>query len=100
MKLELKIIPKKAREILRKYKKYASFVFIIAILGLYTFLVFQISKLTLADPTNTAVEQKVQSAGRIRIDQDSINKIQQLEDQSVNVQSLFESARDNPFQDQ
>ncbi len=99
MKLDTKILIKKAKDLLAKYKKYSGFVFIVIILGLYSFLVFQISRLTLADPAPSAVDQQVQNTGRIKIDQESINKIQQLEDQSVQVQSLFESARDNPFQD-
>lgn len=100
MNLDLKNIKNKFREFVSHYKKYASFVFIVIILCLYTFLVYQISRFSLAEPDPAAVDAKVQSIGRLKIDQESINKIQQLEDQNINVQSLFESARDNPFQDQ
>ena len=90
---------KKIKEVFRKNRSYASFVFFICILLIYTFLVYQISQLTLSEPSEAEVTQQVQSAGRIRIDQQSLDKIQQLQDQNVQVQSLFESARDNPFKD-
>lgn len=99
MKLDKKSITKAAKDFLRKYKKYASFAFILLILLTYTFLVYRISKFSLAEPTSVTIEQQLQSTGKLKIDQESINKILKLEEQNINVQSLFDGARDNPFED-
>lgn len=99
MNLDRKTITKSVKDFIRKNKKYASFAFILLILLTYTFLVYRISKFSLAEPSTGSIEQQLQSTGKLKIDQDSINKILKLEEQNVNVQSLFEDARDNPFQD-
>lgn len=78
---------------------YSSFIFIISILLIYSFLVFQIGSLSRSEPSEEAVAEKANTVKRLKLDQGAIDKIQQLEDQDVRVQSLFESARDNPFQD-
>ena len=99
MKLDKRSITKAAKDFVHKYKKYASFAFVLLILLIYTFLVYRISKFSLAEPSSGTIEQQLQSTGKLKIDQESINKILKLEEQNVNVQSLFEGARDNPFQD-
>lgn len=78
--------------------RYAGFCFIILITLLYCFFVIRINSLAKAEPSDQDVQQ-TSSTKRLKIDQDAVDKIQQLEDQNVRVQSLFEEARDNPFQD-
>ena len=101
MKLDLNVrsLKKKLADFFKKNRSYASFIFFVGILLIYTFLVYQISKLTLSEPSEAEVTQQIQNTGRVRVDQQSIDKIQQLQDQNIEVQSLFESARDNPFKD-
>lgn len=96
--LNFKDIPKYLKRYAHKVERYAVVVFVVTIVGLYGFLVFQISQASQAEPSPEAISQQQATVKRLRIDQQSINKIQQLQDQSVGVQSLFEAARDNPFQ--
>lgn len=100
MKIELKNIIPAIKKLLNRAQTYAAFIFIIGILSLYGFLVFQIGSLASKDPEETAVSDQLNTLKRLRIDQDTIDKIEQLEDQNVSVQSLFKEARDNPFQDE
>lgn len=96
--INLKQLNTTIKDSLKKLQGYSTFIFIITILLIYSFLVFRISQLSQAEPDETAVSE-TQTIKRLKIDQASIDKIQQLEDQNIGVQSLFESARDNPFQD-
>lgn len=84
---------------LARLKVYATFIFMISILLIYAFLIVRISVLTQAEPSETAVTEQTNTIKRLKLDQNSIDKIQQLEDQNIGVQSLFEAARENPFQD-
>jgi hypothetical protein len=86
------------RSLLLKLQRSASFIFILVVLCVYGFLIFKISTLLQAEPSEDAISEQ-STVKRLKIDQNSINKIKELEDQNVGVQSLFESARDNPFQD-
>lgn len=97
--LNLDQIKTTARSILQKLRRSASFIFILTILFIYGFLIFRISTLMQAEPSEEAISEQ-STVKRLKIDQNSLEKIKQLEDQNVGVQSLFESARDNPFQDQ
>ncbi len=82
-----------------KLRRYTTVIFIVFILGIYSFLVFQIGTLSQVVPDETKVNEQLSRVKRLKIDQQSVDKIEQLEDQNVRVQSLFKEARDNPFLD-
>jgi hypothetical protein len=88
-----------AKTALGKLRRYATFLAIVGILLIYSFLVLRISTLSQAEPSEDQITEQANTVKRLRIDQNAINKIEQLEDQNIAVQSLFEEARDNPFQD-
>lgn len=98
MNLDIKSIQLLANRALKKVRKYFVFIFIIAILGIYGFLVFQIGELSRAEPDEDKITEQLKTAVRPKIDEESIKKIRQLEDQNISVKSLFEQARENPFQ--
>jgi len=97
MKIDFKKISEKLRQLLQTLKGYSVFIFIVFILLIFSFLVFRINMLTRVEPSDDAVTAKLQTVKRPQIDQDSINKLQALQDNSVEVQTLFQQARDNPF---
>ena len=63
----------------------------------YSFIVLRINLLNRSEPTDDAVSEKLQSVQRPKIEPELLKKIQNLQDQNVEVQSLFKQARDNPF---
>jgi len=68
-------------------------------LGVYSFIVFRINSLITAEPTDEQIIEKLQTVQRPKIDQVSIDKINQLSDNSVEVKAIFKEARQNPFQE-
>lgn len=80
-------------------QRYKTVLFVLIILAVYGFLAFRIGSLTNADPSEAAYAEKVKEVKRTKIDQSAIDKIQQLKSENVQVQTLFEQARDNPFKD-
>ncbi len=81
-------------EILRRYRVA---VFIICFLGIYTFLVMQINVLSNREPDPATISSQQQTTKRLSIDQSSIDRILELEEQNIDVKTLFEQARQNPF---
>jgi hypothetical protein len=79
-------------------RKYSIAIFIVFIGILYGFLLFQISSLSNAQPTSEAVSGQVKAAQIPHINQSVVNQLQTLQNNSVNVQALFNQARNNPFQ--
>lgn len=96
---DLKSVPKQLRAYTKSLQRYQVVLFIVAIVGLYGFLVMQISTASQSEPTQSQIDEQLGTVKRLKIDQSSIDKIQQLKDQNVVVQSLFETARENPFQE-
>lgn len=97
MNLEVKDIANKIGPALIALKRYVVFAFIMTVLLVYGFLIFRINTLASQVPDESAVAERLKTVQRPRIDQEAVEKIEQLEDQNVQVQSLFQQARDNPF---
>lgn len=97
MNLDLKKLPAKIAPLIKKVRQYIVFIFFILLIGMYGFLVYRINTLTSTEPDETKVTEQLQTIKRPRIDQDAVNKIQELEDENIEVQSIFEQARENPF---
>lgn len=99
MNINLKSIPIYLKKLTKALKPHMIFVFIISVISIYGLLVFQINRLSSMEPSDEKINEELNTIKRPKIDQETISKIEQLEDQSVGVQSLFKEARDNPFQD-
>jgi hypothetical protein len=97
---DIKSIPKLLKRLLQKLERFSVIIFIVSAVSLCGFLVFQIGKASQSEPNQDVITQQLTSVKRLKIDKKSIEKIEQLEDQNVNVQTLFKSARDNPFQEE
>lgn len=80
-------------------RRYYRIIGIVLIAILYGGLVVQINLLNRREPSDDAVTEKLQTIKRPKIDQQTTDKLQQLQDNSNAVQALFKSARDNPFQE-
>ena len=82
--------------ILKPLNRFKILLFIIIVAALYGYLVMQITNASNAQPSadQTIIGLHVTP----RIDSNLIDKLQQLQDNSVSVQALFNDARTNPFQ--
>ena len=71
--------------------------FILIVVLIYGFLVLRINTLKNAEPSQSAIAEQTQAEPHI--DPTTVNKIKQLQDDSVSVQALFNQARQDPFQE-
>ena len=80
----------------KRYSKHAAFAAILVVLFVYIFVVFKVNSLAKVEPAT----QTVNTANLIpKVNQKSINRIQSLEQNNTEIHSLFEEARNNPFQE-
>lgn len=80
----------------KKYGKHLAFVAVLVVLLIYILVVFKISQLASAEPSD---DQSASSAITIpKVDQKTINHIQTLESNNTELRSALGHARDNPFQ--
>lgn len=85
------------RSALRTAVGYKAFIFFLVVAAFYGFIVWRIN--VFSNAPASASEENAQTTAQPRIDPETVAKIQNLQDNSVNVQSLFDAARQNPFQE-
>ena len=78
-----------------KLGRYAIISFIVFLAVIYGLLLFRINMLAAQEPTDEAIA----STKSPRINKDVVNQLLELKDNSVSVQTLFDEARSNPFQE-
>lgn len=99
MKLDVKDILPKLKPLLQKLQQYLGFIIVLLVLSMFVFVVLRIRHYASLQPSQTAIDEKLQALQRTRIDQDAIDKIEKLEGTNTDIKALFDQARDNPFQE-
>lgn len=95
--IDLKGFKSKLNKLIRTSKKHAIFGAIIFVLLVYILVVWKISQLATAEPTPEAEAAAMVSSNIPKVDKKAIEQIQALEQSNTQVQSLFNTARNNPF---
>jgi len=83
-------------------QKVLHYMWLICLVGvalIYGFLVWRIGVLSNIQPDPNQVSAKLKTVQVPHVDPVALKKIQDLQDNSVSVQTLFSQARDNPFQE-
>ena len=98
MNIEIKPLLKKLQPFIDFLKRDSVIIFLVIVATVFGFLIWRIGNLAGAEPKQDALDEKLLSVVRPKIDQDSINKIKTLQAQNVDIQSFFVD-RNNPFQE-
>lgn len=99
IKVDLKSLPASIKRAVLKVRPYLSYVVIVIVLGAYAFILINIRLIAGREPTNEAVTEKLLEIKRPQVDKETVERLQQLKDQNVQVKALFDQARDNPFEE-
>ena len=89
----------KAIEGLEQAKRYAPILFCIFFAFIYGFVIYRVQVLNASEPAASDVAAKSSTASVPHIDPVVLNQLQQLQDNSVSVKTLFSNSRSNPFQE-
>jgi hypothetical protein len=98
-KADLKELLEKLVDKFSGLKKYSLIIFVVFVSVLYGFLLLRIDTLSNAQPSADSVSGQVKAASIPKISQTLVNQLKSLQDNSVNVKTLFNQARNNPFQE-
>lgn len=93
--LNLSSLGKSLVEFGQKLGKYAFLFFLLFLAAIYGFVLYRINTLANAEPTEAATNQVISKTPHI--DKTVVTQLENLKDNSVSVQTLFDDARDNPF---
>ena len=84
--------------LLPRLRPYLLIVFLVFIALIYGFLFLRINTLANSQPSDTDVASQVKAAKVPHIDLSLVKQLESLQDNSVSVKTLFQDARNNPFQ--
>lgn len=97
MPADLKQSTRQAKRLLQRMAKYTGVLFFLFIALVYGYVIMQINEFGNTPVDQQAVADQVQELSTPSIDEQAARKLQNLRDNSVNVQTLFEESRTNPF---
>lgn len=90
-------IPKLFAGSLKQLSAYRVILFFLVVASLYGYILWRINVYSNAPASSS--EEATQTTKQPHINPATVAKIKSLQDNSVNVQSLFDAARQNPFQE-
>ena len=95
--IDIKALQARAKQSATILAKHISFIAVMLVLAAYLLVVWKISGLASAEPSDAATQSA--SSSIPKIDKNAIQQIQALEQNNTQVHSLFNQARTNPFQE-
>jgi hypothetical protein len=96
--LNLKSIKPKLKKYMPLLNKHLVFAVTLVVLLAYLIVVWRISGLATAEPNSSDTSAEVSTAIP-KVDKKAVQQILTLEQSSTEIHSLFNSARNNPFQE-
>ena len=93
---DLKTLPDQLAQLTRKLSRYRILLFVVFVASVYGFISYKIFTLSSPSTDSSNVDTQVISLTP-HIDVRVAQQLEGLKDNSVNVKTLFEKARQNPF---
>lgn len=90
-------VKKQLHSFARIANRYKAIAFFLIITSLYGFIIWRINVLSTAPPSEETIAEVQKAARQPTIRKETIQKMESLQDNSVRVQTLFNEARSNPF---
>lgn len=73
-------------------------IFIVAIVLIFIFIIYRISVLSTTKASDDQVNNAVKELKIVKLDPGAKAKIQQLKDLNIDIRTIFDPSRSNPFQ--
>ena|SRR6266496_2161058 len=81
----------------RRLSKYTVVLFLLLLAATYGYVLFRISVQVNVQPSDTDITTQAKASAVPHVDPTAVKQLESLQDNSVNVKSLFNQARSNPF---
>lgn len=92
-------LTKQFHKLIVELRNHLTILFFLTLTAIYGFLVWRINVLSSAPPSQSDIATATQNVPKPKISEEVVRKLQGLQDNSVRVQSIFNEARQNPFQE-
>ena len=97
--LDVHTLTEDGKIFLSRLSRYVVVFFLLLLIAVYGFVLLRIESLHNIQPSDASVTSQVQSSATPQVDPTVVQQMQTLQDNSVSVKSLFDQARNSPFQE-
>lgn len=81
-----------------KVGRYAIIIFIICVALVFGFLTIKIANYSNDEPNDAQIEERLSTLKTVKLNDEAVQKIEELQDRNINLESLFNNGRANPFE--
>jgi hypothetical protein len=78
--------------------RYAIIIFVICVAVVFGFLTIKIANYSNNEPNDAQIEERLSTLQTVKLNDEAVGKIEELQDRNINLESLFNNGRDNPFE--
>jgi hypothetical protein len=78
--------------------RYAVIIFIVCVGLVFSFLTLRIASYSNQEPSDDQIEERLSTAQTVKLNNEAVQKIQELQDRNISLESLFDNGRNNPFE--
>lgn len=97
MKLDKTLLLDKLAVTLAFFKRFRFILTFIVFSVMYGYIMVQITAINEQQPSEKQISEKITASPRPKIEQELVDQITSLESQNVQVKTIFNEARKNPF---
>lgn len=95
--LSVNALTSQFKQLFSTAKRYYGILFFIFVGGIYIFLIMQTNIFVNAQPDESSI--KAETAKKLLVNEETAKQLQELRDNSVNVQAIPNDTRANPFEE-
>lgn len=79
------------------FKRHVILILVIFFAGIVAYIMLLTAGLSQAEPSPEAITEQAQAVARPKVSADIVKTIENLEERNIQIQAIFENARENPF---
>jgi hypothetical protein len=93
----LKKLTDKLLQLLVLFKRYKVLVVLVLFGSMYGYLIYTSGQQAARQPSETKINEQFQGVSSPKLDKNVAQQLYELESQNIEIKSLFDEARNNPF---
>lgn len=98
MKLDVKDLLAKLITFKNFVVRYIVIISILLVALVFAFLTYRIASYSNQEPNDDQIEERLSTFRSVKLDDAAVQKIEELQDRNISLESLFNNGRANPFE--
>jgi len=98
MKNSIKKYSEKMSRIYAIFKSSMHLLIVFAFFSMMSLITIKVGEYSRVEPTRAEIDSKLNNGSSKKLDQESLDKLKELQERNISIDSLFDNGRTNPFE--